>query len=51
MAGGGVKPGFTYGKTDEMSYNIVENLCTFDDLHAVSSCASLASTTKNLAFK
>ncbi len=34
MAGGGVKPGFVYGKTDEMSYNIVENPVHVHDLHA-----------------
>jgi Protein of unknown function (DUF1501) len=34
MAGGGVKPGFVYGKTDEMSYNIIENPVHVHDLHA-----------------
>jgi uncharacterized protein (DUF1501 family) len=34
MAGGGVKPGFVYGKTDEMSYNIVENPVHIHELHA-----------------
>jgi len=34
MAGGGVKPGFSYGQTDEMSYNIVENPVHVRDLHA-----------------
>jgi len=34
MAGGGIKPGFVYGKTDEMSYNIVENPVHVHDLHA-----------------
>jgi len=34
MAGGGAKPGFTYGKTDEMSYNIVENPVHIHELHA-----------------
>jgi uncharacterized protein (DUF1501 family) len=34
MAGGGIKPGFVYGKTDEMSYNIVENPVHIHDLHA-----------------
>ncbi len=34
MAGGGVKPGFVYGKTDEMSYNIVENPVHVHELHA-----------------
>ncbi len=34
MAGAGVKGGFVYGKTDEMSYNIVENPVHIHDLHA-----------------
>ena len=34
MAGGGVKPGITYGKTDDYSYNIVENPVEVHDLHA-----------------
>jgi len=34
MAGGGVKPGFSYGTTDEYSYNIVENPVHVHDLHA-----------------
>lgn len=34
MAGGGVKPGITYGKTDDYSYNIVENPMEVHDLHA-----------------
>jgi hypothetical protein len=34
MAGGGVKPGFVYGQTDEMSYNIVENPVHVHELHA-----------------
>jgi uncharacterized protein (DUF1501 family) len=34
MAGGGIKPGFVYGKTDEMSYNIAENAVHIRDLHA-----------------
>jgi uncharacterized protein (DUF1501 family) len=34
MAGGGVKPGFVYGQTDEMSYNIVENPVHIHELHA-----------------
>lgn len=33
-AGGGVKPGISYGKTDEYSYNIVENPVAVHDLHA-----------------
>ena len=34
MAGGGVKPGISYGETDEFSYNIVENPVAIHDLHA-----------------
>ncbi len=34
LAGGGIKPGFVYGKTDEMSYNIAENPVHIRDLHA-----------------
>lgn len=34
MAGGGVKPGMSYGKTDDFSYNIVENPVSVHDLHA-----------------
>jgi hypothetical protein len=34
MAGGGVRPGLTYGKTDPFSYNIVENPVHVHDLQA-----------------
>ena len=34
LAGGGIKPGITYGKTDDYSYNIVENPVEVHDLHA-----------------
>lgn len=34
MAGGGIKPGLTYGATDEFSYNITENPVHVHDLHA-----------------
>lgn len=34
LAGGGVKGGFTYGATDEFSYNVVENPVHVRDLHA-----------------
>ena len=34
LAGGGIKPGITYGKTDEFSYNIAENPVSAHDLHA-----------------
>jgi hypothetical protein len=34
LAGGGVKPGISWGKTDDFSYNIVENPVEVHDLHA-----------------
>lgn len=34
MAGGGIKGGMTYGKTDDFSYNVVENPVAVRDLHA-----------------
>ena len=34
MAGGGVKPGLTYGQTDDFGYNIVEDPVHVNDLHA-----------------
>ena len=34
MAGGGVKPGITYGQTDEFCYNIVKDPVHVHDLHA-----------------
>ena len=34
MAGGGVKPGVIYGKTDEIGYNVVENPVHVHDLQA-----------------
>lgn len=34
MAGGGVKPGITYGKTDDFGYNVVENGVHVHDFHA-----------------
>jgi arylsulfatase A-like enzyme len=34
LAGGGIKPGISYGKTDDYSYNIVENPTEVHDLHA-----------------
>jgi len=34
MAGGGVKPGMTYGATDDFSYNVTENPVHVHDLHA-----------------
>ena len=34
LAGGGVKPGLQYGKTDDYGYYAVENKVHFHDLHA-----------------
>lgn len=34
MAGGGVKGGFNYGETDEMSFNINSGATHVRDLHA-----------------
>lgn len=34
VAGGGFQPGVTYGKTDELGYNIAENAVDVHDLHA-----------------
>ncbi|GIV08847.1 MAG: sulfatase [Fimbriimonadales bacterium] len=34
MAGGGVKPGITYGATDELGYTVTENPVHVHDLHA-----------------
>ena len=34
LAGGGIKPGMTYGETDPWCYNIAENPVHIHDLHA-----------------
>lgn len=34
MAGGGIKGGISYGNTDELGYNSVENIVNVRDLHA-----------------
>lgn len=34
MAGGGIKPGMTYGATDDFSYNVTENPMHVHDFHA-----------------
>ncbi len=34
LAGGGIKPGHSYGATDELGYNAVENVVAVHDLHA-----------------
>ena len=34
LAGGGIKPGITYGETDDLGYNIVRDPVEVHDLHA-----------------
>lgn len=34
MAGGGIKPGMTYGETDEFGYNIIKDPVHVNDFHA-----------------
>jgi hypothetical protein len=34
LSGGGIKPGLTYGETDDFSYNITQNAVDVHDLHA-----------------
>jgi len=34
LAGAGIKPGMTYGATDELGYRAVENVVSMHDLHA-----------------
>jgi hypothetical protein len=34
LGGGGIKGGISYGKTDELGYNAVENIVPVHDLHA-----------------
>ncbi len=34
LAGGGIRPGMTYGSTDELGYHAVENIVHVRDLHA-----------------
>lgn len=34
LAGGGIRPGITYGRSDDFSYNIAENPVSVHDLHA-----------------
>ena len=34
LAGGGVKPGFAYGQTDEFGHHAIENKVHMHDLHA-----------------
>ena len=34
MAGGGIKPGISYGETDDFCYNVAENPVHVHDFHA-----------------
>ena len=34
LAGGGIRPGITYGRTDELGFHVVENLVHVHDLQA-----------------
>ena len=34
MAGGGIKPGLTYGETDDFSYNVTKDPVSVHDFHA-----------------
>ena len=34
MAGGGIQPGTTYGRTDDYSYNVIDEPVSVHDLHA-----------------
>jgi hypothetical protein len=34
LAGGGIRPGLTYGATDDLGYNAVDNVVEVHDLHA-----------------
>jgi uncharacterized protein (DUF1501 family) len=34
LAGGGIKPGLTFGETDDFSYNVTANPVDVHDLHA-----------------
>jgi len=50
MAGGGVKPGFQLGTTDELGYNAEENIVHVHDLHATM-LAQLGIDHKRLIFR
>ncbi len=50
MAGGGIKPGITYGATDELGYSPVENPLDVHDLHATM-LSVLGIDHKKLTFK
>ena len=47
MAGGGIKPGLSYGQTDDYCYNIVRDPVHIHDLNATVLRQLLASTMKS----
>ena len=47
MAGGGIRPGVSYGETDELCYNIVDNPVHVHDLKRAPSCGAWASITSS----
>ena len=51
LAGGGVKGGITYGATDELGYNAVENIVPVHDLHATMLHLLLGIDHKKLTYK
>ncbi|MBM3776206.1 MAG: DUF1501 domain-containing protein [Acidobacteria bacterium] len=52
MAGGGVKPGVTYGETDDFSYNITRDPVHVHDLHAtLLHCLGIDHTRLTYAFQ
>lgn len=50
MAGGGIKPGITYGRSDDYGYEAVENPVQIEDLHATM-LATLGLDHKRLTYR
>jgi hypothetical protein len=52
LAGGGIKPGITFGRTDDFSYNVVENPVHVHDLNAtILHCLGIDHTRLTFRFK
>jgi uncharacterized protein (DUF1501 family) len=52
MAGGGIRPGMSFGTTDEFSYNIAENPVHVHDLHAtILNCLGIDHTRLTFRFQ
>jgi arylsulfatase A-like enzyme len=52
MAGGGVKPGIRYGRTDDFSFNVIENPVHIHDLQAtVLACLGIDHERLTFAFQ